>query len=94
VRDLSSGCIRVERPLDLAAYMLRDDPAWTRERIEAAIESGETRAIRVREPVAVHILYWTAWAGDDGRVRFRRDIYLRDAALVRALDERAAVSGL
>jgi murein L,D-transpeptidase YcbB/YkuD len=92
VRDFSSGCIRIERPLDLAAYLLRDGPDWTREKIEEAIDSGETQAIRIREPIAVHVLYWTTWIGDDGRVQFRRDIYLRDAALDRALDERAGIA--
>ena len=92
VRDFSSGCIRIEKPLDLAAYLLRDDPDWTREKLEAAIDSGENQAVRIREPVAVHVLYWTAWVGEDGRAQFRRDIYLRDAALSRALDERAGMS--
>jgi murein L,D-transpeptidase YcbB/YkuD len=92
VRDFSSGCIRVEKAVDLAAYILRDDPGWTRDKILEAIDAGETQVIRVPEPLAVHILYWTAWLGEDGRVRFRGDIYLRDAALVRALQERAAPS--
>lgn len=92
VRDFSSGCIRVEKPLDLAAYALRDDPDWTKDKIQEAIESGETRVIRLPERLGVHVLYWTAWLGDDGRIQFRQDIYLRDAALVRALNERAAAS--
>ncbi|MBP1659436.1 MAG: peptidoglycan-binding protein [Candidatus Aminicenantes bacterium] len=90
VRDFSSGCIRVERPLDLASYILRDDPVWTKEKIAEALASGETKAIPLRERLNVHLLYWTAWLGDDGRAQFRQDIYLRDAALVRALGERAA----
>jgi murein L,D-transpeptidase YcbB/YkuD len=92
VRDLSSGCIRVEKPLDLAAYVLRDDPDWTKDKITEAMASGETQIIRLRERLGVHVLYWTAWLGDDGRIQFRQDIYLRDAALVRALDEHAATS--
>jgi murein L,D-transpeptidase YcbB/YkuD len=92
VRDFSSGCIRVQRPLDLALYMLRDEPDWTKEKLQKAIDAGETKVIRVRTPLSVHVLYWTAWLGGDGRVQFRQDIYLRDAALVRALDERAVGS--
>lgn len=92
VRDFSSGCIRVEKPFDLAAYVLRDDPAWTMERIADAISGGTTLAIPLRERLRVHVLYWTAWLGEDGRVQFRRDIYLRDEALDRALSERAAAS--
>jgi murein L,D-transpeptidase YcbB/YkuD len=91
VRDFSSGCIRVERPLELASYVLRDNPVWTKEKIAEALASGETKSIPLRERLNVHLLYWTAWLGDDGRAQFRQDIYLRDAALVRALGERAAV---
>lgn len=92
VRSFSSGCIRVERPVDLAAYLLRDDLDWTREKIMAAMDAPETQVIRIRNPLSVHVLYWTAWLGGDGRVQFRQDIYLRDAALGRALDERASAA--
>ncbi len=93
VRNYSSGCIRVERPLDLAAYMLRDDPAWTKEKIAEAIAGGKTQTIPVRKNApGVHVLYWTAWLAGDGRVQFRQDIYLRDAALDRALEDHASVS--
>jgi murein L,D-transpeptidase YcbB/YkuD len=92
VRDFSSGCIRVERPIDLAEYVLRGDAAWTREKILAAIDSRETQVVNLRNPLSVHLLYWTAWLADDGRVQFREDIYLRDAALYRALEQHASVS--
>jgi len=92
VRDFSSGCIRVEKAIDLAGYILRDDPDWTKEKIAEAIDAGETKVIPLRKPLNIHILYWTAWLGEDGRVEFRQDIYLRDAALVRALDEHAGAT--
>ncbi|MGB7295570.1 MAG: L,D-transpeptidase family protein, partial [Candidatus Aminicenantales bacterium] len=92
VRDFSSGCIRIERPVDLAEYVLRDDPDWTKEKILTAIKGGETRVVNLRNPLGVHLLYWTAWLGEDGRVQFRQDIYLRDAALYRALEERASAA--
>ena len=92
VRDFSSGCIRVERPLDVAGYLLGDDPDWTKEKIVEAIDAGETKVIRLRKPLNIHILYWTVWLGEDGRVQFRQDIYLRDVALVRALDEHAGAT--
>jgi len=92
-RNFSSGCIRVERPLDLAAYMLRGDPAWTKEKIEEAMASGETQIIPLRKNApSVHVLYWTAWLTGDGRIQFRQDVYLRDAALDRALAERVSVA--
>ena len=91
-RDLSSGCIRVENALDLVAYILRDDPGWTRDKILAAIDAGATIDIPVPKPLNVHVLYWTAWLGDDDRIQFREDVYLRDAALLKALEEKAAAS--
>ncbi len=91
-RDFSSGCIRVEKPLELAEYVLRDDPEWSRERLLAAIEAQETQVVSLRKPLSVHLLYWTAWLAEDGRAQFRQDIYLRDAALYRALEEQAPVT--
>lgn len=91
-RDHSSGCIRIERPLDLAAYVLSGDPAWEKDKILEAIESGETRTVVLRDRLNVHLLYWTAWLGRDGKIQFRNDIYLRDAALDRALEEKATGS--
>ena len=92
VRDFSSGCIRVEKPLELAEYTLRDDPEWSRERLLAAIDAQETQVVSLRTPLNVHLLYWTAWLAEDGRAQFRQDIYLRDAALYRALEEQAPVT--
>ncbi len=91
-RDFSSGCIRVEKPLELAEYILRDDPEWSKERLIAAIDAQETQVVSLRKPLSVHLLYWTAWLAEDGRAQFRQDIYLRDAALYRALEEQASVT--
>ncbi|MGW8321495.1 MAG: L,D-transpeptidase family protein [Thermodesulfobacteriota bacterium] len=86
-RDFSSGCIRVEDPIDLACYVLRGNPKWTREEILSAIETGETRIVWLPEPIPVHVLYWTAWVDRQGAVHFRRDVYDRDGPLERALGE-------
>jgi murein L,D-transpeptidase YcbB/YkuD len=86
-RDFSSGCIRIEAPIDLAAYLLRGEPKWTREGITAAIESGENRTVWLPESIPVHVLYWTAWVGPEHRVCFREDVYGRDDPLDRALHE-------
>jgi murein L,D-transpeptidase YcbB/YkuD len=85
VRDFSSGCIRVERPLDLAEYLLRGNPEWDRPKLETALQGGITRIISLKQPINVHVLYWTAWMDREGRIHFRRDIYGRDAALYAAL---------
>lgn len=84
-RDFSSGCIRVERPLDLATHLLLEDPAWTPDRIAAAMASGKEQAVTLPRPLPVYIYYQTAWVDDDGALQFRADIYERDLKLLAAL---------
>jgi murein L,D-transpeptidase YcbB/YkuD len=84
-RSFSSGCIRIEKPIDLAAYILSDNPKWTREEILRAIASGQEQTVALAKPVPVHILYWTAWVSADGIIHFRDDIYQRDVKLRKAM---------
>jgi murein L,D-transpeptidase YcbB/YkuD len=84
-RDFSSGCIRVDDPLALAALVL-DDPQWDRGALEAAIATGKTRRVQLRKPMPVLLVYLAAVADRSGTVRFYRDVYDRDAALLAALD--------
>ncbi len=92
-RALSSGCIRVENPIDLVERLLADPERWSRQRIETIIADG--RGIRAQLPRTVTILlaYWTVEVHDDDRVSFRRDVYGRDAAVLAALNRRL-LSGL
>ena len=83
-RAFSSGCIRIERPIDLALALL-DDPTWTADTLEAALKRGTEQVVRLKRPVPVHLLYWTAWVDNTGTVRFHRDIYGRDKRLDQAL---------
>jgi murein L,D-transpeptidase YcbB/YkuD len=85
VRAFSHGCIRLEHPRDLAAYLLRDQPQWTASAIQEAIDSGRERRVPLTSPMPVYVLYWTAWIGDDGHMEFHRDHYARDTALIEAL---------
>jgi murein L,D-transpeptidase YcbB/YkuD len=84
-RSFSHGCIRIQKPFDLAVYLLKDDPKWTPEALQAAIDSGENQQISLKRPLPVHILYWTAWVEPDGTVEFRKDLYGHDAQLEQAL---------
>ncbi|MGZ9163395.1 MAG: L,D-transpeptidase family protein, partial [Candidatus Deferrimicrobiaceae bacterium] len=94
-RDFSHGCIRLEKAIGLAAYLLRNNPRWTRQKIEEAIARGEKVIIPLDEPIPVHILYWTAWVDDKGTVHFHEDVYERDNPLAMALKEPPpAVRGL
>lgn len=87
-RNFSSGCIRTEKPIDLALYLLQDDHQWSREKLLEIIETGETQVIELQRPITVHIQYWTAWMDENGRINFRDDIYDRDRPLDQALKER------
>lgn len=81
VRTFSSGCIRVARPHDLAAYLLKDDPAWGPWRIDEMIAGGKTTQVSLPTPMPVYLGYATVWVGDDGAAHYRADIYGRDARL-------------
>jgi len=84
-RDFSHGCIRVEKPLELAEWVLRDMPEWTEERIEDSMNGDKTFDVRLKRPIPVLILYATAVVMEDGEVHFLPDIYKQDAGLERAL---------
>lgn len=86
-RAFSSGCIRIEKPIELAEYVLGSDPEWTRESILAHIQKDRDRTVPLPEPIAVHLLYWTTWVEEDGTVQFRNDVYGRDRLLKEALEE-------
>jgi len=85
VRAFSHGCIRLERPLDLAHYLLADQEKWTGTAIESAIVTGESQTVAITSPVPVYVLYWTAWPGADGEVEYHRDVYGNDARVIAAL---------
>lgn len=87
-RSFSSGCVRVAQPKDLAALLLADQPAWGFGRIAETFASLEHKVVRLRQPMPVHLQYWTAWVDESGRVQFREDIYQRDRALLKALNHR------
>ncbi len=74
-RDLSHGCVRLEQPVELAAYVLRDQPAWTAARIQAAMHAGREEHVTLTTPIAVHLVYLTARVDEDGVPQFFDDVY-------------------
>ena len=84
-RDFSHGCIRVEDPAALAVWVLRENPGWSREKIEAAMHGTVTMSVAVAHPIPVLIVYGTGFAAEDGAVYFLPDIYDEDAVLLAAL---------
>jgi murein L,D-transpeptidase YcbB/YkuD len=85
-RDFSHGCIRVEKPAELAAWVLRDKSDWSLERAQAAMKSGSDNAqVNLTSPIPVLILYGTAGVDPEGTVQFFDDIYGYDDELKQAL---------
>lgn len=85
IRTFSSGCIRVERALELAAAVLRETAGWDEEVIARIVSTGQETIARLAQPLPIYIYYWTVWPAHNGRIVFRRDVYQRDAALLEAL---------
>ena len=85
VRTFSHGCTRIEKPIELGEYLLRDAPGWTREKILDSIEKGTEQKVPIPRPLNVHFLYLTAWVDQGGTLQFRNDIYGRDKLLDEAL---------
>ena len=86
-RDFSHGCIRVEKPVELAKFVLQDMPDWTEERIVAAMTKGESSTLKLSHPIPVLIAYGTALV-KHGRPYFFADLYGQDKLLDAALKAR------
>jgi len=69
-------------PEKLARYVLRNQPEWTPERISEAMNSGEEKYVKLKDPIPVIITYYTAWVDEKGQLNFREDIYGHDAHLI------------
>ncbi|WP_162585272.1 L,D-transpeptidase family protein [Variovorax sp. RA8] len=88
-RDFSHGCVRVEKPVALARWVLREQPEWTPERIDAALAGPSSQRVDLTRPLPVILFYMTAMVTPSDRaLRFAPDIYGHDARLVRALASR------
>ena len=73
-RDFSHGCVRLDEPMRLAQYVLRDQPEWTDEKITAAMQAGTERAVPMKQPLPIYLVYFTAWE-DNGVLKTVPDVY-------------------
>lgn len=80
-RAFSHGCIRVSEPFKLAQFLLRNNPVWDNEKIEAAMNTGGEKAITLSDKASVFIVYFTSFVDREGKINFRKDIYGRDGRL-------------
>ena len=84
-RNFSHGCIRVEKPLELAEFVLSSNPSWTQNTIQSSINKMKTKTVHLDESITVYILYFTTWVDNEGYVNFHKDIYGLDKTLYNAL---------
>ena len=91
-RDQSHGCVRVADPVGLAKYLLRDQPEWTPERIDAAMNGGSPTRVSLTRGVPVFLFYATAVATVDGGMAFHDDIYGFDKSLAALLNRSSPYS--
>ncbi|TVT43040.1 L,D-transpeptidase family protein [Hymenobacter setariae] len=88
-RNFSHGCVRVEEPVKLATYLLRDYSQWDQATIQDTIAQRREKYITLKEKLPVYLVYLTAWADADGHVHFRNDIYGHDKALAKEYFEQS-----
>jgi murein L,D-transpeptidase YcbB/YkuD len=82
----SSGCIRIENPMQLAEWLLKDSGKWDAATLAQAVQSGRTQTVLLPTPLTVMLLYWTVAFDSDWNPVFLRDVYQRDAAVLAALN--------
>ena len=83
-RAFSHGCIRLEKPMELAHYLFKDDPKWTKEKLDATLNKRKNKRINLATPVPIYLLYFTAWVNDQEELFFLPDVYKRDNILLEA----------
>ena len=79
-RNFSHGCVRVEKPLQLAEYLLRP-VGWDMSEIQSTIALGKEKHVKLKKVLPVYLVYFTAWVDESGDVHFRDDIYGHDKTL-------------
>ncbi|GAB3814609.1 hypothetical protein GCM10028895_07870 [Pontibacter rugosus] len=82
-RNFSHGCVRVEKPVQLASYLLEDMPEWNEQKIRETMTTGEEKWVTLPKQVQVYLVYFTSWVDEKGEIHFREDIYGHDKTLAK-----------
>lgn len=89
-RALSSGCIRVAKPQELARFLLSKNKEWSEEKMQRILASGRMTDVATDSNIPVYILYQTVWQDAHGDIVFGEDFYGQDARLIAQLGENEA----
>ncbi len=84
-RAFSHGCVRLSEPQKMAEWLLRNDPAWPKEKIISAMNQTHETAVKLKEAIPVFIIYYTAWVDENGLLNFRDDVYEHDKELMQKM---------
>jgi murein L,D-transpeptidase YcbB/YkuD len=86
-RTLSHGCLRLRNPMQLVELLLKEDKGWDRVKIDELSTSGPlNNEVAMDKRIMMHLTYFTAWVGDDGKVKTFRDVYGHEKRISQALD--------
>ncbi len=85
-RNVSHGCVRLERPFDLASKLLAGDADWTPDRVQDVVDDGKTTRVALDRQMPVFLMYWTVYPDVRGRMDFRNDVYDWDSQLLGLID--------
>lgn len=86
-RTLSHGCLRVQKPMQLAEMILKEDKGWDAAKIAELDRSGPlNNEIPIEKEIPIHLVYFTAWVGEDGKLKTFRDVYGHEKRITLALD--------
>ena len=86
-RAFSSGCIRVEKDIELAEILLNDPEKWNQQNIQDLMDTLETKRVNLTKPMPISLLYWTVRFDEKGKIIFKKDVYDRDEAVLDGLNE-------
>jgi L,D-transpeptidase YcbB len=84
-RAFSHGCIRLSEPQKMAEWLLRNDPNWPTDKIVEAMNKTSERGVRLKDPIPVFIIYYTAWVDGNGELNFRDDVYKHDSEVMKKM---------
>ncbi len=81
-RAYSHGCIRLEKPMELAEYIFQDDPEWTLENLTTELNKRRIKRVHLKNPLPIILFYWTSYVNENDEIIFRKDVYKRDAVVL------------
>ena len=86
-RTLSHGCLRVQKPMELAEIILKEDKGWDKAKVAELDQSGPmNNEIAIEKRIPIHLVYFTAWVADDGHLKIFGDVYGHEKRVTQALD--------